>query len=83
MVLNLYLIQAAASDDANAAAAVAVQNLGDYHNIYLHLDVLATDGCFYNDTFTMVCLPPDTGALEKLFRHEVFKMLIAEGKIND
>ncbi len=29
----------------------------------------------------MVCPPPDTGALEKLFRSEVFKMLKAEGKI--
>ena len=31
----------------------------------------------------MVCPPPDTGELEKLFRYEVFKMLKAEGKIND
>ena len=27
--------------------------------------------------------PPDTGELEKLFRYKVFKMLKAEGKIND
>jgi hypothetical protein len=31
----------------------------------------------------MVCPPPDTGALEKLFRYKVFNMLKAEGKIND
>ena len=31
----------------------------------------------------MVCPPPDTGELEELFRYEVFKMLKAEGKIND
>ena len=31
----------------------------------------------------MVCPPPDTGELEKLFRYEVFKMLKAEGKITD
>ena len=31
----------------------------------------------------MVCPPPDTVELEKLFRYEVFKMLKAEGKIND
>jgi hypothetical protein len=31
----------------------------------------------------MVWSPPDTGELEKLFRYEVFKMLKAEGKIND
>ena len=31
----------------------------------------------------MVCPPADTGALEKLFRYEVLKMLKATGKIND
>ncbi len=31
----------------------------------------------------MVCPPPNTGDLEELFRHEVFKMLKAEGKITD
>jgi hypothetical protein len=31
----------------------------------------------------MICPPPDTGALEKLFRYEVFKMLKSEGKITD
>ena len=38
---------------------------------------------FYNDAAFMVCTPPDTSELEKLFRYEVFKMLKAEGKIND
>jgi hypothetical protein len=28
----------------------------------------------------MVCPPPDTAELEKLFRYEVFKMLKSEGK---
>ena len=36
-----------------------------------------------NKFFHMVFPPPDTGALEKLFRYEVFKMLKTEGKIND
>ena len=31
----------------------------------------------------MVCPPPDTVELEDLFRHEVFKMLKSEGKINE
>jgi len=31
----------------------------------------------------MVCPPPDTGELEKLFRYKVFKMLKAEGKITE
>jgi len=55
----------------------------DFQNFHPHLHVLATDGCFYNDAAFMVCPLPDTGALEKLFRYEVFKMLKAEGKITD
>jgi len=55
----------------------------DFQNFHPHLHVLATDGCFYNDAAFMVCPPPDTGELEKLFRYKVFKMLKAEGKIND
>jgi hypothetical protein len=82
-VLNLYLTQAVASDDAKAAAAVAVQSFGDFQNFHPHLHVLATDGCLYNDTAFTVCPQPDTGALEKLFRYEVFKILKSEGKIND
>ncbi len=82
-VLNLYLTQAVPYDDAKAGAAVAVQSFGDFQNFHPHLHVLATDGCFYNDDAFMVCPPPDTGELEKLFRYEVFKMLKAEGKIND
>ena len=81
--LNLYLTQAVPYDDAKAGAVVAVESFGDFQNFHPHLHVLCTDGCFYNDAAFMVCPPPDTGALETLFRHEVFKMLKAEGKIND
>ena len=55
----------------------------DFQNLNPHLHVLATDGCFYNDAAFLVRSPPDTGELEKLFRYEVFKMLKAEGKINE
>jgi hypothetical protein len=82
-VLNLYLTQAIPYDNAKAGAAIAVQSFGDFQNFHPHLHVLATDGCFYNDTAFMVCPPPDTGAIEKLFRYEVLKMLKAEGKITD
>ena len=76
-------------------AAIAVQSFGlrlvgqaygsesDFQNFHPHLHILATDGCLYNDDAFMVCPPPDTVELEKLFRYEVFKMLKAEGKIND
>ena len=47
------------------------------------LHILATDGCFYGDGSFMVCPTPDAKDLEDRFRHEVFKMLKAEGKIGD
>jgi hypothetical protein len=82
-LVNFYLTQAAAYDDARAGAAIAVQRFGDFQNFNHHLHVLATDGCFNNGAAFRVCPPPDTGALEKLFRYEVFKRLKPEGKINE
>ncbi len=73
----------ARATDAKSGAAVAVQSLGDFQNFHPHLHVLATDACFYNDGAFMVCPAPKTDDLEELFRQEVFKMLKAEGKIND
>ena len=73
--LNLDLTQAIAYDDAKAGAAIAVQSFGDFQNFNPHLHVIVTDGCFYKKDGFMVCLPPDTGELEKPFRYEVFRML--------
>ena len=66
-------MQAVPHDDAKPGAAIAVQSFGDFQNFNPHLHVLATDGCLYNDAAFMVCTPPDTGALEKLYRYEVLK----------
>jgi len=48
-----------------------------------HAHVIATDGCFYGNGSFMVFPAPSPKDIENLFRHEVFKMLKAEGKIND
>ncbi len=82
-VLNLYLTQAVAYDDAKAGAAVAVQSFGDFQNFNSHLHVICTDGCFYGHGSFKACPTPQAKDLEEPFRHEVFKMLKAEGKIND
>jgi len=82
-VLNLYLTQAVHYDDAKAGSVIAVQSFGDFQNFHPHLHVLATDGCFYTDGAFIVCPTPAPKDLENLFRHEVFKMLKAEGKINN
>ena len=62
-VLNLYLTQAIRYDDAKAGDTIAVQSFGDFQNFHPHLNVLATDGCFYNDAAFMICTPPNTGEL--------------------
>jgi hypothetical protein len=82
-VLNLYLTQAVPYDDAKAGAAVAVQSFGDFQNFNSHLHEICTDGCFYGNGSFKVCPTPNPKDLEDLFRYEVFKMLKAEGKIND
>jgi len=82
-VLNLYLTQTVAYDDAKAGAAVAVQSFGDFQNFNPHLHVLATDGCFYGNGSFKTCPTPQAKDLEEPFRYEVFKMLKAEGKINN
>ncbi|MBT8358850.1 MAG: transposase zinc-binding domain-containing protein, partial [Deltaproteobacteria bacterium] len=80
-VLNLYLMQAAAYDDAKAVATVAVQSFYDFQNFNPHLHVLATDGCFYGNGSFKVCPTPQAKDFEEPFRQEVFKILKAKGKI--
>ena len=40
-------------------------------------------GCFHGNGSFKACPKPNPKDLEDLFRHEVFKMLKTEGKIND
>ncbi|CAB5159388.1 hypothetical protein D3OALGA1CA_4947 [Olavius algarvensis associated proteobacterium Delta 3] len=54
--------------------------LTTYITRFQYLHVPATGGGFYNDSAYRVCSPPDTGELEKLFRHEVFKILKVKPK---
>ncbi len=96
-VLNLYLTQAVPYDDAKVGAAIAVQSFGlrlvgqaygsesDFQNFNSHLHVICTDGCFYGPASAgfKTCPAPKAKDLEEPFRHEVFKMLKVEGKIND
>jgi Putative transposase len=60
-----------------------VHTFGDFQRFNRHLHVIATDGCFAN-TVTFRLAPTTNAAdVQELFRHEVFKMLKAEGKISD
>jgi hypothetical protein len=43
-----------------------------------------TDGCFYGDKGMFRVAPPlELKKLESIFRHKVFKMLLAKGKITE
>jgi hypothetical protein len=82
-VLSQYLKQTVAYDDAVPGAVIAVQSFSDFLGFNCHLHVIATDGCFYGNGSFKTCPTPNPKDLEDLFRYEVFKMLKAEGKIND
>jgi hypothetical protein len=40
-----------------------------------------TDGCFYGKGMFRIAPPLDLKKLEAIFRHKVFKMLLAKGRI--
>jgi hypothetical protein len=82
-VLSAYLKQAVPFDDAMPGAAIAVHRFGDFQQFNPHLHLIATDGCFYSNDGFMVSPKPEAKDLEDMFRHEVLKMLKAEGKINN
>src|SRR5664280_3385571 len=47
-----------------------------------HCHILVTDGCFYGEKGMFHVAPPlELKKLEALFRHNVFKILLAKGKI--
>jgi hypothetical protein len=82
-ILKLRLEQAVPCEDAVPGAVIAVQSFGDFQNLNPHLHIIATDGCFYGSGSFMVSPMLNPRELEGLFRHEILKLLKAEGKIND
>jgi hypothetical protein len=70
-------------EDAVPAAVIAIQSFGDFLGFSPHLHMLCTDGCFYGNGMFRVVPFFDLKALEEIFRHKVFKMLLSKGKINE
>lgn len=66
--------------DAVPGAVIAIQSFGDFLGFNPHPHVLATDVCFYSKGMFRVAPHFDTKNLEKIFRHKVFKTLLAKGK---
>ena len=62
-------------------AVIAIQTFGDFLGFNPHCHVLVTDGCFYGRGIFRVAPPLDLKKLEAIFRHRVFKMLLAKRRI--
>jgi hypothetical protein len=82
-VLSKYLKQTVNNSDGVPGAIIAMQTFGAFQEFHPHAHILVSDGCFNDDNSFEVGLTPKSEELEELFRYEVFKMLKAEGKIND
>ncbi|MHB9097185.1 MAG: transposase [Syntrophales bacterium] len=63
-------------------AVIAIQTFGDLLGFNPHCHILVTDGCFYANGMFRVAPPLELKRLEAIFRHKVFCMLIARGKIS-
>jgi len=62
-------------------AVIAIQTFGDLFGFNPRCHVLVTDGCFYGKGMFRVAPPLDLKKLKAIFRHKVFKMLLARGRI--
>jgi hypothetical protein len=62
---------------------MAIQTFGDLVNFHPHLHAIASDGLFVANGWFYVLPTIDLKKLEGLFRHQVLKMLLREGKIDD
>jgi len=63
-------------------AVIAIQTFGDLLGFNPHCHIMVTDGCFYGKGMFRVAPPLELKKLEAIFRHKVFSMLIARGKIS-
>jgi len=69
--------------NAVPGAVIAIQSFGDFLGFHPHLHILGTDGCFYGEGMFRVAPSFELKALEEIFRHKVFKMLLAKEKITE
>jgi ribosomal protein S27E len=82
--LKVFLQEAVPQNDPIPGAVIAIQTFGDFLGFNPHCHILVTDGCFYGDNGMFRVAPPlELKKLEVIFRHKVFKMLLAKGKITE
>ncbi|SNT25509.1 Putative transposase, partial [Anaerovirgula multivorans] len=54
-----YLKESVSVDDPIPGAVIAVQTFGEFLNFNPHLHIIASDGCFYNNSEFMVGIEPN------------------------
>ncbi len=86
--LKVFLQHSVPENEPIPGAVIAMQTFGDFLGFNPHCHILVTDGCFYGEKSMSRALqgirvapPLELKKLEALFRHNVFKMLLAKGKI--
>ena len=81
--LKLYLKSFVPQKDAVPGAVIAIQTFGDFLGFNPHCHVLCTDGCFMGTGSFRVAPLFGRKDLGKIFRHQVFRMLLSKGKITE
>jgi hypothetical protein len=71
--LKLYFKKAVKGKNAFPAAAISIQNFGDFLGFNPQMHILISDGCFHENGTISISPDIDTAALEQIFRHMVFK----------
>ena len=80
--LKIFIQEAVPEKNPIPGAVIAIQTFGDFLGFNPHCHILVTDGCFYGDNGMFRVAPSlELKKLEAVFRHKVFKMLLAKGKI--
>jgi hypothetical protein len=79
--LKLFLRETVSERNPITGAVIAIQTFGDFLGFNPHCHVLVTDGFFYRRGMYRVAPPLDLKKLEGIFRHKVFKILLAKGRI--
>jgi hypothetical protein len=80
--LKIFIQESVPEHEPIPGAIIAIQTFGDFLGFNPHCHILVTDGCFYGSKGMFRVAPLlELKKLEVLFRHEVFKILLAKGKI--
>ena len=81
--LKIFIREAVPEKNPIPGAVIAIQTFGDFLGFNPHCHILVTDGCFYGDRGMFRVAPPlELKKLEAIFRHKVFRMLLAKGKVS-